>query len=420
MERADYNSKAVNGKQDYIIPICIISLLFLPSFNFFLNGIIQTYFKGNSVSSFFYIFMAICGVCGYACLFIKKTPPISKLIIFLLLVGTFFIYQLQPSIRDILIDKELNPTTSQALKSTIYCIPAFILAICCSDWSLVLRLARFFSVLILALALICYIVCAKDPEYILSMYMPFSYNMLLCTCLLFGDGLLNGKTWETILGLFGAVFIALVGARGAFACVILFLILATWVSYKKREGKNYVFVLLFLLLMSGVAFLSNKVSLLREDGSLTSRVLNSFESKSFFESEGREEINEVLVASIKDHPILGLGLYGDRIAGAKRDFHIIYAHNILIEMLCSFGIVIGSLFFIILLSQLCKTINSGRISPYYILFISIIPGGFLQLFFSGSFLIEISFWVICGMLLNNFHSSSLEPRELFTDKVFTV
>ncbi len=406
MEEVRYiSSGEVNYQGSFLIPLCIISLLLFPSLNFFLNGIIQTYFKGDSISSIIYIYLAICGIYGYSCLFIRRAPSLAKLIVLVLLVSTFFIYQFNPAIREILIDDEFNPATSQALKSVLYCIPAFILAICCSNWALVLKLARYLSVFILGLALICYLVCAKDPEYILSMYMPFSYNMLLCTCILFGDGSLNGKLWETIVGLLGAVFIALVGARGAFACVFIFVVLASWLSYKKGEGNRSIVIALLFFLIIGIAVLPNRISFLREEGSLTSRVLNSFESKSFFESEGREEINKIIVSSIKENPIVGLGLYGDRIAGAKSGFHILYAHNIITELLCSFGIAIGSFLFLLLLWQLFKTIKTEFISPFFVVFISIIPGGFLQLFFSGSFLIEISFWVLFGMLVNrNPHS----------------
>lgn len=111
---------------------------------------------------------------------------------------------------------------------------------------------------------------------------------------------------------------------------------------------------------------------------------------------GREIIQQNLINELSKRPIFGLGMGGDRIVNGNVGE---YAHNILLEICTSFGIILGSIIIFLLLALIiwffvkCKNMYLRRIGIVY--FSYVIP----MLMVSRSFWVEKEFWMLAGVLL---------------------
>ncbi len=116
----------------------------------------------------------------------------------------------------------------------------------------------------------------------------------------------------------------------------------------KTNKKNitYTRVLLYLIIFSiiflGMLFLNEILEYIYEfllNFGIRSRSIQLFLRDDVYLS-GRDKIYDSVIEEISNNPILGIGLAGDRrIIGGG------YAHNIFIEILANFGIVIGVFYY---------------------------------------------------------------------------
>jgi len=109
----------------------------------------------------------------------------------------------------------------------------------------------------------------------------------------------------------------------------------------------------------------------------------------------KEVITDLIIEAIAKNPILGIGIAGDRVLLEGS-----YSHNIVIEVISNFGIILGILLLSVLGIKWIKSLFSKNESYLDIILIwsSI---GFIHLFISSSYLIDFKFWIFIGVLFNN-------------------
>ena len=76
-----------------------------------------------------------------------------------------------------------------------------------------------------------------------------------------------------------------------------------------------------------------------------------------------------------------------------------YTHNILLEIIGNFGIIIGSILIILLIFLIVRSLLSKE-KKYTNLIIIWLSLGFFHLMVSGSYLTDIKFWILLGLLFN--------------------
>ena len=138
-----------------------------------------------------------------------------------------------------------------------------------------------------------------------------------------------------------------------------------------------------------------------EASGYTSRTLEKMEAGTFFISEGRNSIRSVALHAIQDSPLYGYGIFGDRIVLYNAGYAATYVHNIFLELLCDVGIPLGIILIFYFIYLLVSGLRKNDDIYYNETIMVILPTGLLQLFFSGSFLISISFFFLIGCLINN-------------------
>jgi len=110
---------------------------------------------------------------------------------------------------------------------------------------------------------------------------------------------------------------------------------------------------------------------------------------------GREEIYASIMEQIILNPLFGVGIAGDRVY-----LNGSYSHNIFLEIISGFGVIIGTLIILLLGLLIVKSLFSknSRTVNYVLVWFSV---GFVPLIVSGSYLIDFKFWIFLGVALKS-------------------
>ena len=116
-------------------------------------------------------------------------------------------------------------------------------------------------------------------------------------------------------------------------------------------------------------------------------------------SSGREVIADQAIKIINDHLVSGTGVLGE--------FKHIeeYSHNIILEIILHYGIIIGSLIIIYLFRTILKALLKSR-DRERLLIIIFISYGLVALFFSGTYLSWDGFFILLGIAFSILHKNS--------------
>ncbi len=190
------------------------------------------------------------------------------------------------------------------------------------------------------------------------------------------------------------------GTRGPVLIIMLFI---TAIFAKKAilgSGYKRFFILLLLVAVVTIFFVNEEIfiSILKglsdlfERMGFSSRIFDFYLAGDFTQSKGRQALAEAAVEAIKASPVIGYGFTADRYLFG------VYPHNMLLEIWCHFGIVLGSL---IIISLLLLTIVAllkikGRDRLFnFVLMLAIMVFGKLML--SNSYTVEPYFYFLIGV-----------------------
>ena len=107
---------------------------------------------------------------------------------------------------------------------------------------------------------------------------------------------------------------------------------------------------------------------------------------------GRDRFYTGALQLIKDYPLTGIGIAGDRV-------HLQgFVHNVFLELILDYGIIFGLLISIILICIFVKSIVSvdRETSNFNMIFLCL---GVVPLMFSSSYLFNTWFWIYLGLIL---------------------
>lgn len=230
----------------------------------------------------------------------------------------------------------------------------------------------------------------------------FSYLAVIPVILLMIKYLKNRKVIDLVLALFGIYVITVIGSRGPLASILMFVFLYIICGIDLNHIKYRTLLLCFAGLLAG-AFLIvywdvivGKLFLYLQSRGITSRtllILANIDSIDF--SSGRIPIYREAAKAIYYNPFFGLGIGGDRLL-----LNGTYPHNIFLEVLINFGVVLGSLLIVYALVRMiisfykCK--NNGT-KQLMLMYFSI---GFVPLLFSGSYLTSTNFWIYLAIVMS--------------------
>lgn len=237
--------------------------------------------------------------------------------------------------------------------------------------------------------------------------MTFGYNLLIPSCIIFYNYIRYKKLDWFLYGIIFFICILLRASRASCICLIVFIML-TYImveneNVKSTKKKTRIIILLTFIILVLINF--RNITTLLSYIFPSSRTIALMSKNISFDS-GRNKIKHVYLESIKIQPLKFNGIFSDRIYYAnmmKSKYSITdYPHNFLIELFYQFGLLLGVTIFIVLLFKIIKSIKICKRKKYIellaltlIMFVS----GFLKLFFSASYLINVEFYLLIGIII---------------------
>lgn len=276
------------------------------------------------------------------------------------------------------------------------CLPSLIYSYSINDWTILKDVMKKASLLVFIFGAIIGVLVFANKISIGAYSMPLSYYMLLPTIVYMDEFLKKFNFRSIFISLISLFIILTLGSRGPIMCAGIFVIL-NLISVNKKL--NYKIILLYLIVLFVMIITILFFNTILEDLNnyllklgIHSRSIHLFLQDDIYLS-GRENLYKDIISEIKSNPILGIGLAGDRRVIGKG-----YVHNILIEIVSNFGIVIGSILILFLLIVSYKTLFSKHKeqSSFVVIWFCI---GVVHLMVSSSYLIDFRFWIYLGLIM---------------------
>lgn len=214
------------------------------------------------------------------------------------------------------------------------------------------------------------------------------------------------KLLGLVCAIIGTLFLLSMGSRGPIMIVLSFIAAKVFqLSANKRQ--SYVVLITLLLLMWFVnSDLWNAFLLLLRDFistlGLSTRIIDfTIEGETLTYYSERDEIFATVWQKIKENPITGYGVYGEW------QFVGWFAHNVYLEILCHYGVILGGIIilwlFYITLKAFFKT-NNATVRSLVLLFACQF---FVRGIFGGSFFSLEAFFLI-GFCMQILHKSNFK------------
>lgn len=205
------------------------------------------------------------------------------------------------------------------------------------------------------------------------------------------------KIVAAIMALFGIMFCLFMGTRGPILCLGVYCIsyLVFAIGNWKKQGLILVSggTVIAVLYLTGIwkAILEKSFSFAKSMG-LSTRFYDYIINADLLVDSGRSNLHDEIFTALNKNPIVGLGLFGDRVV-----LNGSYVHNILIEFLCDFGYLIGAVLIMMITVLIIKALSARSVTIQQKCFLlMLLSASLVKLMVSGSYLIEQLFFVLLG------------------------
>lgn len=300
---------------------------------------------------------------------------------------------------------------NQWLTLSFCIVPAFLFGIRIKNFEGLLERLYYPAVISFAVTIVYQFLYANIQSSITNYFMNVSYKVLPAVLIIISNVLWKKRSILRIFLCICAVgFVISLGARGPILCILALVIF----SYIKKVGLKKVTIIISLLVLVLFYVLSSKTTLdfinrqLSSVFGIDSRVIQMLSSGELLKSDGRDSLSEAVFTEIVENPFAIRGLYADRIATAGiSNYEVylfidemgVYVHNLVLELVLDFGIVIGGGFVIWLVIQILNKFIKSPDENFWIfaVFVSVTV---VKLMVSSSFIIEKNFFFLIGMLVN--------------------
>lgn len=283
------------------------------------------------------------------------------------------------------------------ITTLVICIPFLVLVSLVDDYACLYRYLHKASYVNTVLLLPYLFLTQSSITY----SMPASYQLLFCTLLHINDVLRKDSKWKVLKCLLigvEMVFIFVRGARGPLLCLAVFIALKMLTEFATSKRRIFFTVIGCVILVIAFANFDTVVSgigVLLDKFGLYSRTYEQLISNKIFADSGRSSLQTHAIELIRENPFFGYGASADvKLLGGQ------YVHNILLELLFDFGIIIGSLIFLFITVNIVLTPFMRRSAEKEIRML-LLPLAYVMLFFSGTYLQSVYLFLFIGIMLQN-------------------
>lgn len=287
-----------------------------------------------------------------------------------------------------------------AEKLFMYCLPTYVALFVVDDYTGMDRvLPKYCGILLLSQLLTVILMSIGSRYFVNTDYQGISYVLLVPITYYVCKEHRNRLDW-CLLTLSFAIMLFF-GGRGPLLCAVI------CIAYKiliRQRCKNpilivTVFVLALILIYNINSILSWVVEISQSYG-FRGSILKYMERGDVFSDSGRGTIHAIARSIIADHPLMGIGLGGDRYYLGSYGFKYgNYPHSIFYEIIMHFGYPVGICIFIAVVAIIMKAYRKRNLNRqiFSLLEIFFMGSGFLVLFFSSSYLVSPFFFGLIAL-----------------------
>ncbi|MBR5683115.1 MAG: hypothetical protein IKW96_07525 [Ruminococcus sp.] len=405
-------TKEINTPKNELL---IALLFFLPQMNYFLVEIMAVFGLG-SFTMFIYLFLGVIGLFSYSRVIKFRAAAFSTAF---LLLSLAFSYLLNPATATYMFYGSFW-SSGFVMLLTVY-FPIFLRMTEEIDYDELFKALFTFAKITLIGAIGVFVVIQFILKKKTSDYMSFAYMSLnsVFFCLFPSK---SSTRISKILGIAGCVMLLIGGCRGAFLTVSVYIVLLIMMHlFSDAENSAFNRLKWLFLTIAGLfslPYILEKIGGLLTKAGVSSRALSFIEqfmsgsASGWLEKDGRNGIWEMAVQKLN---LFGYGLFGDRTVLYEPLNPMVYAHNWILEMLLSYGVIVGAALVFVVIFGLVKTIAVARSSNNSVIVMltfcafSVIM---IKHFISASFVISIDFWFYAGFIMNvNKYAEKLTANE---------
>ena len=232
--------------------------------------------------------------------------------------------------------------------------------------------------------------------------MYVAYNLLPSAIYLmyYASIKLRKKYW--IIAIVSALTMFVYGTRGPILCIIVYITLYLIHRFSKTTSKRKFALILIALLALAIILiyddlfikLASVISNVFERFGFSTRIFDFYVSGDVAVSKGRDYLTNQVLEAIGRNPFIGYGFTGDQYLLG------VYCHNLVYEMWCHFGVILGSLILLALagltIVALIKSRSNKKIFFFVVMLISMV---YVKLMLSNSYTLEPYFYFMIGVFV---------------------
>lgn len=208
--------------------------------------------------------------------------------------------------------------------------------------------------------------------------------------------------WDVLATIAGGIFLLMCATRGPILLYLIFVLLE--LSLMSEKHRKLYIVLIAVVLILGLSplgiVLAEKLMGLFEEAGFNVRIFEYFLSGNIMDDNGRNTLTENVFEMINRHPLIGNGIYSDRLATSSIAWVGVdgsYVHNIIYELWCDFGYIIGSILLVLFVWGIIQSWKNNRENNFRVIFLILLLVYVGRLLMSSSYLELPGFWVCVGV-----------------------
>lgn len=286
--------------------------------------------------------------------------------------------------------------------------PFFFIGRALQDYNMLLNYLRSISKWMILSAIGYYLIIVSSGIGIGSYAydMDYAYKLLPGVLVMLFFSLSEYRVLDWLFVLMGLIGIFLAGTRGPILCIAAFLTIYLIINIGKTKA---IFRFIPVIFIGGfIAFSSvftqwaDKLNQYLANIGVYNRIFDKLLNGGLYESYGRDVIREAVIAAIQTHPFRGYGIMGDRIIILNSEYDAAtYSHNLILEVLCQYGVVLGSLLLIALFITVLNKLVKAKDLYERVFVVMLICLGIVKLMLSGSYLYEPYLFLLIGVCIGN-------------------
>lgn len=205
----------------------------------------------------------------------------------------------------------------------------------------------------------------------------------------------KANVFNVLISIVGIMLMLSFGNRGSIVGLLFFSVV--YFFFISRQEKKWSFRLFFIVIVVLIYMymdaIMGGVFNISQDLGMSAGLFDRYFNESLSDVNGRDVISRGVISHLYDSPVFGSGLASDRV------FVGVYSHNLILEMLLSFGFLFGSLFLVLIFRLIIKAFFKAGTSVEKSFVALLSAMSIVKLMVSGSFIVEPTLFLLIGFCI---------------------